>query len=43
MPRRTEVLKGELKGSITYANEDEVLKGGLKGVLPMPRRTKALM
>jgi hypothetical protein len=31
MPRRTEVLKGELKGSITYAKEGCSLEGGTEG------------
>jgi hypothetical protein len=31
MPRKTEVLKGELKGSIGYAKEDRSLEGGTEG------------
>jgi hypothetical protein len=44
MPRRTEVLKGKLKGSITYAKEDWSLEGETEGgVLPVPRRIEVLM
>ncbi len=31
MPMRTEVLKRELKGSISYAKEDRSLEGGTEG------------